>query len=165
VSAPDVEVTVVDPCLDCNLAEKFAENSHVAVRKGISLEVLPKLAGTYDCILIDGDHNWYTVYHELKTIAERDLLRPGGIVFFHDIEWPWGRRDLYYQPDLIPPEYRHRLSSEVLCPEDASFRMIAHDSPDITRLHKKEGRAMACLPPSKISCVTIRVNIVSFECA
>src|ERR1700740_309966 len=58
-SASGVDVTVVDPCLDRNLAEKFAENSHVAVRKGISLEVLPKLAERFDCILIDGDHNWY----------------------------------------------------------------------------------------------------------
>lgn len=62
--------------------------------------------GAYDCILIDGDHNWYTVINELKTIRQRGLLRPGGRIFFHDIEWPYGRRDIYYQPETIPEPYR-----------------------------------------------------------
>ena len=25
----------------------------------------------------------------------------------HDVAWPYGRRDLYYNPDTIPPEHRH----------------------------------------------------------
>lgn len=29
------------------------------------------------------------------------------MIFFHDVDWPYGRRDMYYQPDTIPPEYRH----------------------------------------------------------
>ena len=106
-SIPQVKVTVIDPCFDCDLGEKFAGNPLVTVRKGTSLEILPQLREPFDCILIDGDHNWYTVYQELQTIAGRKLLRPGGIVFFHDVEWPWGRRDMYYQPEVIPPEYVH----------------------------------------------------------
>lgn len=104
---PSVDLTVVDPCLDCDLSEKFAGNSHVTVKKGISLDVLPELSDTFDCILIDGDHNWYTVFHELSVISDRGLLKLGGMVFFHDVEWPYGRRDMYYQPELIPDEYRH----------------------------------------------------------
>jgi hypothetical protein len=107
VSIPGVRDTVIDPCLDCDLGEKFAGNSRVAVRRGTSLEVLPSLHGPFDCILIDGDHNWYTVHEELKAISSRNLLRPGGLIFFHDVEWPWGRRDMYYQPELIPPGYVH----------------------------------------------------------
>lgn len=107
VSVPGVKDTVIDPCLDCDLAEKFSGNSGVSVRKGTSLEILPRLDEAFDCILIDGDHNWYTVYQELKTISSRQLLRPGGIIFFHDVEWPWGRRDMYYQPELIPSTYVH----------------------------------------------------------
>jgi hypothetical protein len=106
-SVPQVRVTVIDPCLDCDLGKKFAGNALVSVKKATSLEILPKLDGAFDCILIDGDHNWYTVYQELKTISGRQLLRPGGIVFFHDVDWPWGRRDMYYQPEIIPPEYVH----------------------------------------------------------
>ena len=34
-----------------------------------SLDVLPSLP-PMDVALVDGDHNWYTVYHELKLLAE-----------------------------------------------------------------------------------------------
>ena len=103
---PSIAVTVIDPCLDCDLEKKFGDTSQVTVKRGLSLEVLPGLHDSFDCILIDGDHNWYTVYHELKVIADRGLLRRGGIVFLHDVDWPWGRRDMYYQPETIPSEHR-----------------------------------------------------------
>jgi hypothetical protein len=104
---PGIAVTVIDPCLDCDLNQTFARNPHLTIRKGTSLEVLPSLQEVFDCILIDGDHNWYTVYHELKVITVRNLLRRGGMMFLHDVEWPWGRRDMYYQPESIPQEHRH----------------------------------------------------------
>lgn len=62
---------------------------------------------SFDCFLIDGDHNWYTVFKELKVIAERDLLAPGGAIFLHDVRWPYARRDMYYDPATIPNEYIH----------------------------------------------------------
>jgi Methyltransferase domain len=105
---PGLQVTVIDPCLDCDLLKKFADKSSIDMRKGLSLDVLPQLNEPFHCILIDGDHNWYTVYNELKLISERNLLPKGGIVFFHDVDWPWARRDMYYQPEVIPPEYRHK---------------------------------------------------------
>jgi len=111
-SLPNVAITVVDPCLDCNLELKYADNDRVTVRKGISLDILPLLEGSFDCILIDGDHNWYTVYNELRVIFERNLLRKGGMIFFHDVDWPYGRRDMYYQPQLIPDEYRHECEQK-----------------------------------------------------
>jgi len=89
------------------LEKKYANNHRVTILKGTSLEMLPKLQDVFDCILIDGDHNWYTVYHELQMISERNLLNVGGIVFFHDVEWPWGRRDMYYRSELVPSEYVH----------------------------------------------------------
>jgi len=107
LALPDVSVTVLDPCLDSDLEGKYANNPRVRVCKGNSLAVLPVLEGTYDCILIDGDHNWYTVYNELKLIAERHLLKRSGMIFLHDVEWPFGRRDMYYQPNTIPTRYRH----------------------------------------------------------
>jgi hypothetical protein len=67
----------------------------------LSLHALP-LIETYDAVLIDGDHNWYTVYHELKLI-EKSPNFP--IVFFHDVGWPYGKRDMYYNPDAIPSSY------------------------------------------------------------
>lgn len=109
-----IKITTIDPCLDANLLEKFANSAQIEVRKGLSLEVLPKLSGPFDCILIDGDHNWYTVYNELKVISEGNLLRRGGVIFLHDVDFPWARRDLYYQPDTIPPEFRHEIGYQAI---------------------------------------------------
>jgi hypothetical protein len=105
---PDISHTIIDPCFDADLALKYAGDLRVTVKKSNSLDALPNLDGVYDCILIDGDHNWYTVFNELRLIRERALLRRGGMIFFHDVEWPYGRRDMYYQPDTIPPEYRQK---------------------------------------------------------
>jgi len=103
---PNVSYTIVDPGLDADLLAKYADDRRVTVLQDISLEALPKMEGFYDCILIDGDHNWYTVFNELNLICQRGLLRPGGMIFLHDVDWPYGRRDLYYQPETIPAEYR-----------------------------------------------------------
>ncbi|MED4585426.1 class I SAM-dependent methyltransferase [Brevibacillus choshinensis] len=72
----------------------------------LSMDVLPRL-GWMDAVLIDGDHNWYTVYHELKQVAAF-ATRTGSfpLVFLHDTEWPYGRRDYYFNPNAIPPQYR-----------------------------------------------------------
>ncbi|MCP4643297.1 MAG: class I SAM-dependent methyltransferase [bacterium] len=107
LQVPDVTVTVIDPCLDADLPAKVGAADRVVMRPGLSLEILPSLEGPFDCILLDGDHNWYTVYNELRIIRERGLLRPGGAIFLHDVCWPYARRDMYYQPDTIPVEYRH----------------------------------------------------------
>jgi Methyltransferase domain len=73
-----------------------------------SLEALPEIEGI-DAVLLDGDHNWYTVYHELQLLAELSARdgRPYPLTFVHDVGWPYGRRDLYYDPETIPAEYRH----------------------------------------------------------
>jgi hypothetical protein len=105
VKLPDITPAIVDPCFDADLALKYAGDQRVTVHKSNSLDALPTLAGVFDCVLIDGDHNWYTVFNELRLIRERGLLRKGGMVFFHDVEWPNGRRDMYYQPDTIPSEF------------------------------------------------------------
>lgn len=73
-----------------------------------SLEVLAEL-GDADVYLIDGDHNWYTVYNELRTIL--DSARAAGrkalpVMLFHDVLWPYGRRDLYYCLQDVPAEFR-----------------------------------------------------------
>ncbi|HLD71086.1 MAG TPA: class I SAM-dependent methyltransferase [Candidatus Peribacteraceae bacterium] len=61
-----------------------------------------------DVILIDGDHNWYTVFHELKLIERRskDEKKSFPLLFLHDVGWPYARRDLYYDIEAIPPAYR-----------------------------------------------------------
>ncbi len=71
-----------------------------------------------DVVLIDGDHNWYTVHRELELIEEkaRSEGRRFPVVLFHDVSWPYARRDAYYNPDDVPEEFRqpHRKANIVL---------------------------------------------------
>jgi hypothetical protein len=102
-----IEIAVVDPCLDADLSLEYRDNKRISLYQGLSLDVLGWIPKQFDCILIDGDHNWFTVYNELKTIEERGLIAEGGTIFFHDVCWPYGRRDMYYQPEQIPKEFAH----------------------------------------------------------
>jgi hypothetical protein len=91
----------------CGWLQNNPDVRHLAVS---SLEAFDRLANV-DAWLVDGDHNWYTVYHELRNI-EAISRRDGRpvLAFVHDVGWPCGRRDLYYAPDLIPPAFRHPFS-------------------------------------------------------
>jgi len=105
-----VAISIVDPCIDSDLDAKYAGNPRVAVKKGRSLEMLPVLGEQYDCLMIDGDHNWYTVYLELKIIHEKNLLAKDGTIFLHDVCWPYARRDMYYDLETVPAEFRHPVA-------------------------------------------------------
>lgn len=61
-----------------------------------------------DVVLIDGDHNWYTVFHELELLASMadEHGRRFPVTLLHDVGWPYGRRDLYYDPESVPDEFR-----------------------------------------------------------
>lgn len=75
--------------------------------KSLSLNAISKI-NRFDVVLIDGDHNWYTVYNELKLI-EKQCLESGQyfpLIILHDISWPYGRRDQYCAPENIPEAYR-----------------------------------------------------------
>jgi hypothetical protein len=75
-------------------------------------EAFGDLSGV-DAWLVDGDHNWFTVYNELKQI-EAACQRDGKpmLVFLHDINWPARppRYVLCARPDPggIPPRFRFR---------------------------------------------------------
>ena len=73
----------------------------------LSLNAIPEI-DRFDVVLIDGDHNWYTVFNELILIEKqcKKLKQPFPIVILHDIGWPYGRRDLYYNPENIPDTFR-----------------------------------------------------------
>jgi predicted O-methyltransferase YrrM len=58
-----------------------------------------------DVAIVDGDHNYYTVLNELLLLEK--LVSPTGVIFLHDVSWPYARRDLYYAPDRIPASARH----------------------------------------------------------
>lgn len=65
--------------------------------EGNSLSVLPKMVDQgmkFDVVLIDGDHNYYTVAEELKHLEAITL--PHSLVILDDYDGRWAERDLFY---------------------------------------------------------------------
>src|SRR5207244_1635871 len=65
-----------------------------------------------DAIVIDGDHNYYTVSEELRLIGERAADTGLPLLLFHDVLWPHGRRDDYFDASAIPADARHPVVPE-----------------------------------------------------
>jgi Methyltransferase domain len=101
----DATFHCIDPVPAFDPEELAREHGrHFVMHKGLSLEVLPEL-GPAEVVLLDGDHNWYTVFQELRAL---DALNPleWPLVLLHDVDWPYGRRDMYYAPATVPLDYR-----------------------------------------------------------
>jgi cephalosporin hydroxylase len=105
---PECELHVIDPkpAFDPTEHERQFPGRYV-FHEATSHAVLPSL-GAFDVALIDGDHNWFTVYYELKMLAEAaaGAGAPLPVMIMHDVGWPYGRRDLYYDPSDVPDEHR-----------------------------------------------------------
>ena len=70
-----------------------------------SLDAIDEV-GAVDAWFVDGDHNWYTVYHELLAIKKvTEATQQPLLIFLHDVAWPAARRDLYYAPERIPKNF------------------------------------------------------------
>lgn len=99
-------LVTIDPFPRGSFLQWVAERSdHIQHIQDFSFAGIPQ-AGDVDAWFVDGDHNWYVVYHELTLIhqlgqqSQKPLL-----IFMHDVGWPCGRRDMYYDPQRIPKEY------------------------------------------------------------
>ncbi len=115
---PDTELHVIDPVPEFDPGEherKFP--GRYIFHRDLSHNVLPRLPPV-DVALVDGDHNWFTVYHELKMLAEtaRKARAPLPVLILHDVCWPYGRRDLYYEPDRVPAEFRQPYAQKGIRP-------------------------------------------------
>jgi Methyltransferase domain len=113
---------VIDPLPKFDLDEWRDEYGEAVVfHETLSLAALPAIPQP-DVVLVDGDHNWYTVFHELATIqsvAGAAVRFP--VVLLHDVDWPYGRRDLYYDPDTIPASHRNPFEPLGLRPGQADL--------------------------------------------
>jgi hypothetical protein len=103
----DIILHVIDPMPGFDVKEMERRfGKHFQFHREKSHDALENLEPA-SAVLIDGDHNWYTVYGELKRLARlaaaKDLRLP--LVMLHDMEWPYARRDMYYDPDSIPEEW------------------------------------------------------------
>ena len=112
----DSKLSSVDPfpLFDVDTFKK-KYGSKFEMYEGLSHDVLP-LIDDYDMVLLDGDHNWYTVYNELKIIEKKFNQNNFPIIIFHDVSWPYARRDLYYNPDIIPNEFLNPYDQKGMFP-------------------------------------------------
>lgn len=109
----------IDPLPQFN-AEAWKEQygPHFVFYPCLSLNALP-LVPEMDLVLIDGDHNWYTVYNELKLIEKHVQEKKSRfpLLMVHDTGWPYGRRDMYYNPENIPETYLKPYKKMGISPE------------------------------------------------
>jgi hypothetical protein len=96
----------MDPLPPPKLRELAAARPELELIEETSHDHLAKLDSLPDAIVIDGDHNYFTLSEELRLIAEKAGNGEMPLLFFHDVLWPHQRRDTYYAPERIPEEHR-----------------------------------------------------------
>ncbi|MFB4317451.1 class I SAM-dependent methyltransferase [Actinomadura sp. 21ATH] len=98
----DLGATVycVEPSPDDRLRAAIDGDPRLTLVEGLSPGVLAELPAA-DLYVLDGDHNYAVVRRELAWIMAN---APDAVVALHDVLWPCGRRDFYYQPSPLPPE-------------------------------------------------------------
>src|SRR5215212_8344842 len=101
-------VAAIDPSPQDSLVELARENDALELVRETSLEALRHVE-IPDAVVIDGDHNHYTVSEELRLIDERAGSELP-LLLFHDVSWPHGRRDDYYAPELVPEDRRQPIA-------------------------------------------------------
>jgi hypothetical protein len=110
-SGTGARVGAIDPAPQAGLEALADEHPELELIRRTSLEALGEVE-LPDAVVIDGDHNYWTVSQELRLIGER---APGGdlpLLLFHDVCWPHGRRDDYYDAEQIPPDARHPVAGD-----------------------------------------------------
>lgn len=102
-------VATIDPSPHESLEQLARERTDLELIRATSLEALPRVEMP-DAVIIDGDHNYWTVSRELRLLAERANGANLPLLILHDVCWPHGRRDDYYEADAIPEEYRRPVA-------------------------------------------------------
>ena len=116
-------VMAIDPSPQPGLVQLAADRDQVELVRRTSFDALPEVERA-DVVVIDGDHNYFTVTRELELIEARAAGRDLPLLLFHDVAWPHARRDDYFAPEDIPAEYRHPIAGEKggLFPGDPGLR-------------------------------------------
>ena len=103
--ASGVRVWAIDPAPQQELVRLAEDEADLELIRAPSLEALKEVP-VADAMVIDGDHNYYTVGQELRLILERTGIDELPLLLFHDVGWPHARRDDYFEPELIPDNER-----------------------------------------------------------
>lgn len=104
----DGTVWAIDPLPQPGLEELDAARPDLELVRQNSVEALGTMT-LPDAVIIDGDHNYYTVTQELQIIAARAQGADLPLLLFHDVCWPHARRDSYYAPEDVPAEHRQPI--------------------------------------------------------
>lgn len=105
----DVHVATVEPVPPPEVLAVLERHPELELLRETSHAALAHVARP-DAIVIDGDHNYFTLHEELRLIEERSPAATCPLVMFHDMCWPHARRDTYYAPERIPEEHRQPLA-------------------------------------------------------
>jgi hypothetical protein len=101
-------VSAIDPAPRKPLVALAESHPELELVRATSHEALAEIP-LPDAAIIDGDHNYFTVSEELRLIADRASGADLPLLIFHDVAWPHGRRDDYYDPALVPEESRQPI--------------------------------------------------------
>lgn len=112
-AAPGARVATVDPAPPDRLLELLRAHPELQLHERTSHDVLAGLDSLPDAIVIDGDHNYYTLGGELRLIGERAGGERLPLILFHDVCWPHARRDTFYAPERVPPDRRPEIGTDV----------------------------------------------------
>jgi Methyltransferase domain len=123
--ASGAEVATVEPAQPPKLLERSRAHPNLVLHEATSHEVLAGLDALPDAVIIDGDHNYFTLSEELRLIAELAGEDPLPLLMFHDVCWPHARRDTYYDVDRIPEDRRPPVGKDVgLVPGDSGVNPL-----------------------------------------
>jgi hypothetical protein len=101
-------VVAIDPTPEPELVELSERSSNLELIRETSHDALRDIS-LPDAVIIDGDHNYYTVSEEMRLIDERAPGTDIPLLIFHDVGWPHARRDTYFAPERIPEEHRQPM--------------------------------------------------------
>jgi hypothetical protein len=106
-------VVAIDPSPQPELEALERARQELELIRETSLEAFAHVP-LADAIVLDGDHNHYTVSEELRLIAtaSADAGNELPLLLLHDVCWPHGRRDDYFDPEQIPAQHRQPTAPE-----------------------------------------------------
>jgi len=119
----DVRLHLIDRQIPSEFREHVAlYGPRVRLHAGHSLSVLGNILPC-DAVILDGDHNYYTVHRELLAVIEASASQ-SCIIFVHDVGWPCGRRDFYFAPEDIPEVALHPFVNVPFPDESSCFHHV-----------------------------------------
>lgn len=107
-----IEIGTVEPLPPEELRAVASRHPELNLIEDTGVGALESLDSLPDTVIIDGDHNYFTLSGELDKIAELAGDGPLPLLAFHDVCWPHERRDTYYAPERVPESERQPLARD-----------------------------------------------------